>query len=388
MQTTMSRRRGHDEGDPRAPSGATVDFAANDVRLSWRGWLVAGAIVLAALAALPHVWARVERIADEPDYRLPYELSGDYWLYARLCRRAAAADRIAVVGDSVVWGHYVPSGATLSHYLNEQAGSERFANLGVDGIHPAAMAGLVEYYGDGLAGRRVLLHCNLLWTASPRHDLQTRKAVSFNHPDLVPQFTPAIPCYGEPVAHRLSVAIRRRLTFKAWASHLRLAQFGGADVPAWSLDHPYECPVRAISLTVPSGRKAASPRSAARPWFQKGIATYAPPWVELETSVQWASLKRTVEMLRRSNEVFVLVGPFNEHMLADDSAKVYRRRKDAVAAWLTAAGVPHYVAPRLPSELYADASHPLAAGYRLLAERLSEQESFARFLREAKEDHR
>ena len=34
----------------------------------------------------------------------------------------------------------------------------------------------------------------------------------------------------------------------------------------------------------------------------------------------------------------------------------------------------------LPSEQYADASHPLAAGYRSLAEQLVKDEAFAAFL--------
>jgi len=39
--------------------------------------------------------------------------------------------------------------------------------------------------------------------------------------------------------------------------------------------------------------------------------------------------------------------------------------------------IPHYVPPALPSELYADASHPNAAGYRLLAQWLWDSDSFA-----------
>jgi hypothetical protein len=81
----------------------------------------------------------------------------------------------------------------------------------------------------------------------------------------------------------------------------------------------------------------------------------------------------------RGNKVFVLLGPFNEHMLNDESLKVYAERKRAVAAWLEAHQVPHLVPPPLPTELCADASHPLAEGYRLLARQLWANADFARF---------
>ena len=42
--------------------------------------------------------------------------------------------------------------------------------------------------------------------------------------------------------------------------------------------------------------------------------------------------------------------------------------------------IPHAVPAALASDLYADASHPLADGYRVLADRLYEDESFRRFL--------
>ncbi len=87
---------------------------------------------------------------------------------------------------------------------------------------------------------------------------------------------------------------------------------------------------------------------------------------------------RTLE--GRGNRVFVIVGPFNEHMLTEESLAAYRERKQEAAARLRASGIPHAVPPPLPSRLYADASHPLPAGYRLLAEHLLADGSFVRFL--------
>ena len=77
--------------------------------------------------------------------------------------------------------------------------------------------------------------------------------------------------------------------------------------------------------------------------------------------------------------MFVLVGPFNVHMLDRQSRAVYNKRLAAVSAYLAAAGVPYFVPEPLDSDLYADASHPLAAGYAELARRLYENEAFTRF---------
>ena len=160
-----------------------------------------------------------------------------------------------LIGDSVIWGHYVASEETLSHYLNEAAGGPKFANLGVDGIHPIAMSGLLEYYGTPIVSKDVILQCNLLWMSSPRHDLRTDKAFSFNHPKLVPQFYPRIPCYAEPLSGRIGIAIGRHVPFLGWTDHLRIAYFGNTDLPNWTMEHPYEDPLRAITLELPSAER-------------------------------------------------------------------------------------------------------------------------------------
>src|SRR5262249_5747393 len=81
--------------------------------------------------------------------------------------------------------------------------------------------------------------------------------------------------------------------------------------------------------------------------------------------------RRVVGLLRqRGNRVFVLVGPFNEHLLTPASLRRYQRVKATIADWLQAEQVAHVVPPPLPSNQYGDASHPLAAGYDQLARQL------------------
>lgn len=357
-----------------------VSFGSNDLQLSGRQWIVTGIIILAIFCLIPAVWERVETFEPGRDYRIPYSLGDDYWMYNRYCRMVCSQNKSLVIGDSVMWGHYVTKQQTLSHYLNELAGDDRFANLSIDGIHPAAMAGLIEYYGRAISGKNVILHCNLLWMSSRKHDLRTEKEFSFNHPKLVPQFFPRIPCYTESYSSRIAIVIERYLPLYSWANHLRVAYFQDTDVPTWTIEHPYKNPIRAITLELPSPEELPSPKPVAEPWAEKRMAKFSPAWVGLETSFQWRSFRRTVKILkRRGNRVFVLVGPFNEHMLKEESLEIYKKMKDEVETWLRENKVPHYVPSALPSECFADASHPLSEGYAMLAKQLFENSSLFRF---------
>jgi hypothetical protein len=352
-----------------------VPYGSNAIRLSPREWGVAAAAIIACFVCVPRMWERLEPLNTGPDFRMPYKLSSDYWLYGRLCRSAVAAGKTLVIGDSVVWGQYVAADQTLSHYLSARATGERFANLGMDGMHPAALAGLLEYHGRAISGCKVVVQCNPLWMSSVKHDLRTDKEFRFNHPDLVPQFFPRIPCYTEPASARLSVVVERSAPFFPWASHLRIAYFGSTDIPSWTMEYPYECPLSAIAPQ----RLAADEKHKPKPalWTGKAEDRQDFPWVELETSFQWKSFQRAISILQgRGNEVFVLVGPFNEHMLRQNSLAAYTNLKNALEAWLRENGIPHYAPPALPSEQYADASHPLAKGYEMLAKELVENQGF------------
>jgi hypothetical protein len=350
--------------------------------MSLRDWILAGVIIVAVLTLVPMNWRLLEPLTVSGDYRIPYELSNDYWRFDQFSWQEAQRGKVLVIGDSVVWGHYVTADGALSAQLNRQCGSWRFANLGVDGIHPAAMAGLIEYYGSSISGRDVVLHCNLLWISSPRHDLQERKEFAFNHQRLVPQLFPWIDCYGESFSGRLAVTIGRELPSSRLAQHLRVAYFAGADVPTWTLEHPYDNPLAAITLC-PSGNNPSHlpPGATEETWTQRQTVGLTPDWVDLPTSFQWSSFERTIALLRHhGNRVFVVVGPFNEHMLKGPALATYRQRVEQVEAWLTREGIAHRIAPVLPSEEYADASHPLRAGYVRMAQQLMQDAPFAAFV--------
>jgi hypothetical protein len=348
-----------------------VPFGSNCLRLTLGEWLFVVVVVAVISSLAPVLWQSVEKFEPGTDYRVPYDLSNDYYLYRRYSKLAVARYETLVVGDSVVWGHYVSMDNTLSHYLNELAGPDAFGNLGLDGIHPAALDGLLRYYGRDIKNKNVILHLNPLWMSSPKQDLQTEKEHDSHHPKLVAQFTPKIPCYKASFSQRTSVVLERYVPLSNWVNHINIAYFQSMDVPAWTIEHPCDCPLEAVTFKLPTSdsyERAAGPATSA--------GNNVLDWVSLKTSLQWRFFRRSVELLRRrNNKVFVLVGPFNERMLAPESIEVYRKMQIEIEVWLRQNNVPYYMPAVLPAEFYCDASHPTSRGYAELAKQLLENDS-------------
>jgi hypothetical protein len=370
----------------RLPSPGDPDVTAfsNAVRLTGREWLFV--LVCSALFVMfaPALWKQVEPLEPGADYRMPDELQEDYWQYDRYATLAAGRSEALVIGDSVVWGEYVKPDGALSHYLNELGGQRRFANLGLNGAHPLALEGLVTYYAAGVRGKRIVLQCNPLWFSSPEADLQVRPKQGFNHARLIPQFLPWIPAYNteslwqffltkrDEISPHIGVLVERRLPVSTWATHLQKAYYRGSDIPSWTLEYPYENPLAPLAqdLPTPSGKL----KHLSLPWYKQDKSLKDFPWVDMETSLQWAAFRRTVEVLRRrDNQVFVLVGPFNEHMLTPDCRARFGKVKAAISDWLKAENIPHAAPSALDTDLYGDASHPLAEGYERLARQLQKE---------------
>ena len=340
--------------------------------LSAKEWIAALLIVAAASYALPRLWATREVFSPGPDFRVPDRLSEDYWLFRRYSRMTSDQGKTLVLGDSVVWGGYVPNRQTLTHYLNQLAGGYRFANLGVVGAHPLALAGLIEYYGGAVRNRDVILYLNLSWLSSREADLQTDKETRFSHPRLVPQFTPWIRCYTEPVSGRLGAVVERNVPALSWARHLGSTYFDNLGLQEWSMQNPYGAVFRRAAPDVT--RIEDDPHPDAQPWSARDRKERSVPWVDADTSRQWLAFRRLTALLRaRGNRLLVVIGPLNDHMMDGQSLVKYRRIHERVRAWLEANGVPFYTPSLLASDLYADLSHPLDEGYQLIAREIAER---------------
>jgi len=354
-------------------------FSSNTIRLSWKHWVGAIAILIGIFYLLPNLWQRLETFNPSADYRLPYHLSNDYWMFTRWSKYACSNYPVLIIGDSVVWGQYVAAEQTLSHYLNERAGESLFANMGVDGIHPASMLGLVKYYGKAISNKGVILHLNPLWMSSKKHDLSGEEEFRFNHPRLVPQFIPNLACYRPSLAQRVGVLAERNIPFFSWVKHVRSVYFENMDLQNWTLQNPYENPLKAITLEIPIPENR--PKSRPVSWVKRGMRKQDFPWVQAEESFQWSSFKKVIQVLEaRNNRVFVILGPFNPYILTVESSHRYNGMKDRMKRWFEREGISYKAVSEQPSEYYADASHPLKEGYAKIAEELFGTKSFREWL--------
>jgi len=397
MKPTAHPNAARDKSAPgKAGDADPPYFATNTVRLNLRQWAFVGGVILAIVLATPCLWKHLERFDIGTDYRIPYDLSKDYWLYQRRMERLDNPEQVVVIGDSVVWGEFVLPDGTLPHFLDRETdATNRFVNGGVNGLFPLALEGLIRSYGGPIHDRKVILHCNLLWMSSPKADLQTAKEEKFNHPKLVPQFSPRIPCYRADANVRLSNVLERRVPFFGWTEHLQTAYFKQNSLIDWTLaddgglppkfPNTYKNPVSQITMVVPAApeddplRGPASPRH--KPWSTTGEGTSRFEWVDLDTSLQWGAFQRLVNLLRdRGNDIFVVVGPLNEHTMIPENRAAFHQLVDGVREWLDAGQVPNFAPDVLPSDLYGDTSHPLTEGYALLAKQLVEERRFKEWL--------
>src|SRR4030042_3992575 len=133
-----------------------VPFGSNCVRLSGREWLIVAVVISSLFYCISILWKHIEKFEPVSDYRFQYKLSDDYWLYNGYCQWAFSDEKTLMIGDSFIWGHYVSEDNTLSHYLNGIAGRDMFVNMGVDGIHPVALAGLLKYYSRDISRKNII----------------------------------------------------------------------------------------------------------------------------------------------------------------------------------------------------------------------------------------
>jgi hypothetical protein len=363
------------------PSATERIACSNSIRLDGRQWLVLALFALALVSAAAPLWKQAEEFPYEADYRIPFDLKEDYWLYGRFTGLAVVHCDTLVVGDSVVWGVYVKRQETLSHYLNKLAGRDHAANLGLVGAHPLALSGLIEHHAGSIRNKFVVLQCNPLWMTSPEYDLQDRdKPHEIFHARLIPQFWPVIPRYGEwwrnreEISHRMGIVVEQHSNFRNWTTHLQQAYYDRTDIPAWTLEHPYDNPLKPLTYGLPPSDNTL--RQIPQPWY-KDKTPQDFPWLDMEKSLQWRAFQRAVGILQgRGNRVMVLVGPFNEHMMTPPSRERYQKVKGTITLWLEEMKIAHLAPSVLPTEQYGDASHPLAEGYEMLARQLWDDPDF------------
>ncbi len=361
-----------------------IPYGGNYLRLSFKELIILLPLtLLAAFYLLPFLHGKIEKFNfNTPDFRLSYNLRDDYYSYQKWAEYAAENYDVMFIGDSVIWGMYTDNEHTLAHYYNELHEKPIAANLGIDGLHPVALEGLVKHFGGAIKDKKVYLYFNALWLNDPKFDLSGRpkmnadgdlENVAVMHPRLIPQFDYQIAYYDEPLKKRMGNLMEQTLPFYGWTNHLRNVGFNNQPLPQWLNDHPGQSPFAVMPEITDALEYEHVNRSDSWSAIQKIEMDYN--WVMPYESRQWPAFLRTAQLLKeRDNEVVVLLGAFNTHLLSEESLEACYSLMDYVQNALDDADIKYIVMSELPSETYADASHPLSAGYQLMAEEITEYE--------------
>jgi len=362
----------------------SMPFGSNAMRMNWLELLLVAAVSIAIFGwGLPWLYGRWERFDfSTPDFRLGYDLRDDYWSYRKWCEYASEHFNTVFVGDSVIWGMYTDTPHTLSAHYNKLKGSPVAANLGIDGLHPLALEGLMRDFGSPLRGKKVYLYFNPLWLNDVKFDLSglplknkdgEPDVTSIMHPRLIPQFDYTNFYYTDPLKKRVSNTLEREVPLFSLLNHLRSVWYGNLPLPEWTMQNPARLPWSPIRRRVEAVETEHLNRS--EPWNSICDFEVAYSWVQPRNSRQWQAFTATAQLLKeRGNEVVVLLGAFNTYLLDEASLEAYEELAEAVADDLDDLNIEYIQIDLLPSETYADASYPLSDGYQLMAEQIIEYE--------------
>jgi hypothetical protein len=341
------------------------------INLSLREWLVVLLIVTVLAALLPLIPYRPRRPLVDGDYRIPYALSNRYDLYRRFTNLSASQFPTILVGDSVVWGQFTHLNGTLAHHLNALTKQRRYINAGLDGMHPIALAQLLEHHAPAIQKKDVVLQFNPLWLMMSSANQKLPEDPLLNRPGLVPRLAAGA---NGTIQDQLEAIVARLFhgsPFDWWGDRIADSR---VDFLAWSLDHPYESPLKAISSGLPPSEDSYNVRMA--PWAGIERAKLDARWPVLETNGQWKAFERVIDLLEaRHNRVMVLLGPMNEHMMTKPMLDGYLVLKRRIQEKIEEREILCFMAPTLESNHYSDICHPLASGYEELARELLKSQS-------------
>lgn len=336
--------------------------------------LISFSILLSAAAVIPYALPLTDRSSFTGDYRIPYSMGEDYFLYKNYSKQISLEKTIPVIGDSVIWGHYTGSSETLTAQLNRLNTKIKFTNMGLDGIHPAAMNGLMNQYSTKFKNRKIIVGVNLLWMSSPRHDLTGPVNSEINHKILLPQFFTKIPSYQPSFEEKVSSLTTGAMPLFSWIDHIRITRFAEKSFYLWTMENPHENIMKYFSrnnvgFKIPEGMQPEKMQ-------EQNIE-----WVKTDKSLQWRFMIDTLTSLKdNGDEVAALITPFNTYMMTEKSKTEYFAILAEMEWILREKGITPVI-PLIPGKKYfADSSHPTAEGYKLIAEDMMKNREFLEFI--------
>jgi hypothetical protein len=338
-------------------------------------------IIIAAVMALTYILPLTIDYDFTENYRIPHSMNEDYYLYKKYSKHVSSTDLIQVIGDSVIWGHYVDKDNTLTAHLNKTVEAidpdlphKKFMNMGLEGIFPAAMTGLIEKFSAGLKNKKIIVGFNLLWISSSKHDLSGEAENNINHKRLLPQVYPKIPAYNPNIEERLSAIISRSMPL-ILIEHIKMNRFREKNFYLWTMDHPHNSIINYFSGTS-SDIYSPPPVMKLDHTDKQNIN-----WTDLDKSVQWEFMLKTLIRLKKNkNDIFILITPFNTYMITDESSNKYYSIISNIREELTGIGM-NFIIPEIHEKnFFADSSHFTSEGYRFIAESILNNDEFKKFI--------
>ena len=350
--------------------------------LSLKEWIITIVLFAVISATIYYGWNSWESYTPGPDYRETCwaEKQSDYWAYNRWIKYAREHYKVLLLGDSVIWGQEARNDQTISHYINEFYGQDIVANAGNDGLFMAGINGLVNNYGENLDNTNILLQLNPLWLSSLQRDLRGTKKSNYHHPRLIPQLSTRITYYHD-LNTRLGYIFERYFRLFPFVRHLMANYYDNKSISNWMIDNPYSSPFAAITFKAAPVMAEAQGKQTS--WQEKGIKLSDAPFVLPSESVQWKCYTDAIKKLKEKNsQVFVLIGPYNNYMLTEESQLRLFSTINILKKNLDELGVPYFDSfeIKLPSETFADTCHLLVEGHKILAKELVGDEKFRSWL--------
>jgi len=338
--------------------------------------LITGILTLLLFFTAPFAIKFIDKDDFTANYRIPYPMGEDYYLFSHYSAAVTGSKKIPFFGDSVIWGHYAKKDKTLTSCINRIQGDEIFANMGIDGIHPAALYGLVKKYSESIKNRDIVVGINLLWMSSPRHDLSGEVNNEINHKKLLPQLSKTIPAYGANIEERISSFINRELTFFSWVNHIKMTRFADFSFYRWTIDNPDKNILAFF-------KKKKTLYAVPEYMRQDNLPLQNISWIKPKDSIQWNYVKKTMDLLQsRNNRVIAYITPYNTYTLTPESHKQYREILKTIIRELEATGITTLTGITPEKNYFADASHTGEAGYEILARDLLKNSLFNSIIRQ------
>jgi len=332
------------------------------------------AILITLSVILPWTVPMTDNIDFSDNYRIPYRLGEDYFLYQKYVEQIKKDDSVLFLGDSVIWGHYVDNNNTIPAILNRSLGGDKFYNCGIDGIHPVALQGLISHYGSSIKNKKVIVGINLLWMSSPRHDLTGKQNDEINHKSLLSQFSEEIPAYSATVEEKVSRIMSRAIPLFGWINHVKHNRFADESFYRWTIKHPGALPADFFSMR--KNEKYVVPETLQGNSVKQNIK-----WISLDNSYQWKKIKEILKDLKsRKNRVMALITPYNRESMTAESLKTYTNNVNKIKDYLKEKSIPFSAPEITESSLFSDASHTSRKGYERVVEKLLKDKSFTDFI--------